>query len=226
MNRVRQFAPYLLLAFIAMLVVVGSSYDPTIMGLSSMAFGYALIDLKWSQGTQNLGGIVGDIYYCPIEDIASFPALSAAGVCETATSSLFVCKTGKKFIAIYHTAETGKIDSNSVGDIDGKGIENFIEFFYPGNKLDLKNFSRFALNTPCVVIAKNTSGEFEIIGVVNLDESTTTLTGDIPAYLESVNYSSGGKRADRKGKTFKFRQPGSPHDGILYKGTIPLTPAP
>lgn len=186
---------------------------------------YTLTNLTWAQGSQNLGGIVGVIYYAPIEDVETFPDLSAAGSGITDASDDFVMKTGKKFYTIYHTAETGKADSNTVGERDGKGIENMLEFFFPGSKQAVAEFTRFALNTPCVVVYKNTSGQHEVLGVVNLDGTNVTLTGDIPAYLESANRTTGAARADRRGTTFQFKQPGSPHNPIIYVGDIPLVAA-
>lgn len=186
---------------------------------------FTLTDLTWSQGAQNLGGLVGVIYYAPVEDIESFPQLNDVGENITAADSDFTMKEGKKFISIYHTSETGKADSNTVGERDGKGIENMLEFFFPGSKQAVAEFTRFALNTPCVVIYKNTNGQHEIIGVSNLDETTDELTGDIPAYLESANRASGAARADRRGTTFQFKQPGSPHNPIIYVGDIPLIAA-
>jgi hypothetical protein len=225
MEAVRKYGSYILLACVCVAIMAASSFNPAVSGVSLFGMAYVLTDLKWTQGQQNLGCIVGDIYYCPVEDILTFPVLTAAGSLETAAASNFVCKTGKEFISIYHTPETGKIDDNVIGEIDGKGFENFLDFFFPGSKLAVRDFTRFALNTPCVVIAKNTNGQYEIIGVVNLDETTTTLTGDIPAYLQTANGTTGAARADRRGRAFQFRQPGCPHPPIIYKGTIPLTPA-
>lgn len=186
------------------------------------ALAFTLTSIGWAQGSQNLGGIVGNIFYAPVEDIETFPDLEDDGGMITAEGSDFVMKDGKYFISIYHTAETGMGDDNSVGERDGKGIENMLEFFHPGNKIELEQFKRFALNTPAVVIYKDTHGQYRIIGVVNLDEENALLTGDIPAYMESVKSTTGKARADRKGSTFQFKQPGSPHSPIFYVGDIPL----
>lgn len=180
-----------------------------------------LANLGWSQGQQNMGGIIGDIYYAPIEDILTFPDASAAGKLDTIES--FVMKTGKKFITIYHTAETGKLDDATVGSRDGKSKENMLEFFFPGSKQDVAEFERFALNTPCVVICKDTNGNFRALGIGSFDDTTDVFTGDIPAYLESSSGSSGAARADRRGKTFQFKHSAN-HEAIYYKGTVPLTP--
>lgn len=182
---------------------------------------FTLADLGWTQGSENMAGIVGDILYCPIEDIETFPVLSASGKLDTAATPTgdFVCKTGKQFVRIYHTAETGKLDDAVVGERDGKSKENMLEFFFPGGKQEVAEFERFALNTPCVVICKDTSGFWRILGAVNLDNSNTTLTGDIPAYLESSSGTTGAARADRRGKTFQFKH-SAPHAPVFYKGSV------
>lgn len=191
-------------------------------GLPKGVLGLVLADLGWAQGSQNMGGIIGNIYYCPIEDIETFPQASAAGKLDTIES--FVCKSTKKFISIYHTAETGKIDDTTVGERDGKSKENMLEFFFPGSKQEVAEFERFALNTPCVVIAKDTNGNYRALGIGSFDEATDIFLGDIPAYLESSTGSTGAARADRRGKTFQFKHSAN-HEPIYYKGTIPLTPA-
>lgn len=194
------------------------------IGLPKNVLGIVLADLGWTQGSQNMGGIIGDIYYCPMEDIdeTQLPQASAAGKLDTIES--FVCKSTKKFIRIYHTAETGKIDDTTVGDRDGKSKENMLEFFFPGSKQEVAEFERFALNTPCVVIAKDTNGNFRALGIGSFDEATDVFLSDIPAYLESSTGSTGAARADRRGKTFQFKHSAN-HEPIYYKGTIPLTPA-
>jgi hypothetical protein len=183
----------------------------------------AFADVVWAQGNENMAGLVGNIYYCPIEDIDTFPDLSAAGSLDTAAMSNFVCKATKKFYQIYHTLDTGKLDDATVGERDGKSKENLLEFFFPGGKKEVAEFERQALNTPCVVICKDTEGNLRLLGAVNLDIAAVTITGDIPAYLESSSGTTGAARADRRGKTFQFKH-SAPHAPLFYKGSIPLVP--
>lgn len=239
MNKVRFITALFFVLTVAILFSMVSGIHPApifaaLLGLSYLAskcaptgaFLFTLTNLSWNQGQQNMGGIIGDIYYCPIEDIATFPLASAAGKLDTISGSTgnFTCKTGKKFISIYHTAETGKFDDATVGDRDGKSKENMLEFLFPGSKQDVNEFERFALNTPCVVICKDTSGNYRALGLGSFDDTTSVFTGDIPAYLESSSGTTGTGRADRRGKTFQFKHSAN-HAPIYYKGTIPLTPA-
>ncbi len=185
---------------------------------------FTLVDINHTQGQANMGGLVRKIYYAPIDDILTFPDLAAAGGVKTAALSNFVMKSTKEFVEIYFTDGTGKFDDTTVGDRDGRSKENLLEFFHPGNKEAILAFERFALNTPCVVIAVDSEGQQILFGVVNMDDSTDELTGDCPAYLESSNGTSGGARADRRGKTFQFKASAT-HGPLIYVGTIPLTPA-
>lgn len=167
-------------------------------------------DLVWAQGSDNMGGLRGKIFYCPIEDILTWPTIATDKISYTGN---FICKTGKNFVTIYHTLGTGKIDETTVGERDGKSIENLIEFFFPGGKKEVAAFKRKAQNTPAVVIGKDSDGNYRVIG-----------TEDLPAYLESASGTTGAASADRRGSTFQWKAE-SVAPPMFYEGTIPLTPA-
>jgi hypothetical protein len=167
-------------------------------------------DLVWVQGSDNMGGLRGKIYFCPVEDILTMPTIAADGITYTGN---ITCKTGKNFVAIYHTLGTGKIDETTVGERDGKSIENLIEFFFPGGKKEVAAFKRKVQNTPGIVIGKDSDNNFRVVGTL-----------DLPAYLESASGTTGAASADRRGSTFQFKAE-STHPPMFYEGTIPLTPA-
>jgi len=183
---------------------------------------YTFVDLKWPQGKDNMGGLIGDLYYCPVDDIdeASLPTLDADGITLTGN---FVCKSTKKFIQIYHTRGTGKLDDNSVGERDGMSRENICEFFFPGSEKEVEAFKRAAQNTPGVVICKDVDGNFRVLGAVALgDPAVVSLA--MPAYMQSASGTTGAASADRRGTTFQFKSE-APHAALFYDGTIPLTEA-
>jgi hypothetical protein len=185
---------------------------------------FTLVDLKWAPGQQNMGGLLSKAFYCPAAHIALLPDLSAVGKLDTAAADNITCTTGNKFIEVYSTPEKNKLDDNTVGEIDGKSKENQYEFFFPGDDQAVAEFERFALNTPAVLLVPDTRGNLRMLGAVNLDPNTVTLSFDIQANLIGSNGTSGAVRADLKGKTFQFKH-SAPHAPIFYKGTIPLTPA-
>lgn len=192
-------------------------------GVPAGAFFMAFTDVLWTQGSENMGSIKGFIMYCPIEDIddTALPVLSAVGKLDITVD--IACKVGKQFYRVYHTSETGKHDAALVGERDGKSSENMIEFNHPGSKEAVAEFVRKIANTPCVVIY--TDGAYKrVMGLHNADIATTTLSLEIPAYIEQANYTSGTKYADKKGTTFQIKQGG--HPALFYKGDIDVLLAP
>jgi hypothetical protein len=175
-------------------------------------------DLEWPQGKTNMGGLVGDVYAVPVEDIdeTQLPTLDADGVSLTGD---FVLKTDKKFSRIYHTKGTGKLDDNSVGERDGKSFENMAEFFFPGQEKVVAKWKKDYANTPMVVIVRETSGGMRAIGVCDLGGSISL---DLPAYIESLAGTTGAASADRRGTTFQVKAE-APHPPLYYSGAIDLT---
>lgn len=212
--------PILTVAGLAGLSYVVHAFNLIPQGSLFMAFA----DLLWTSGKDNMAGLIGEIYFCPKEDIATLPALSAVGSLETAPATDITCNTGKKFYRIYHTQETGKIDYNTVGETDGKSKQNLLSFFYPGDDATLAAQERLLQNSPGVYICKDTKGNLRILGVTNFDETTTELTLDSPAYLQTSNGTTGAAGADRRGTTFEVIHK-APHRPVFYKGDVPLTAA-
>lgn len=183
----------------------------------------AFEDLLWTQGQDNMGGLVGEAFFIPIEDVDTFPDLSAVGSLETVAATDIVPKSSKKWYRLYHTPETGKIDYNTVGELDAKSKENLLELFYPGDDAKLAEQERLLQNTPGLYACKDTKGNLRVLGLTNLDPSVVKLTLDSPANLVSSNGSTGAARADRRGTTFVVKHSAS-HRPVFYKGVIQLTP--
>jgi hypothetical protein len=182
-------------------------------------------DLLFTQGQDNLAGLVGEMYICPTEDIQTPPVLTAATSLKTSATAI-ACKTGKKFNRVYFTDETAKVESKPVGERDGKGSETMINGRFPAIGLELADFKRQAQNTPVVIIyrlARN--GKLYLLGVTQLDIAATALSLSIPAYFESGDSSTGEKRSDQNGALLGWKFTCA-HDPIEYAGTVPLTPAP
>ncbi len=113
--------------------------------------GVRLNDLLWTQGNDNLAGVVGEVWACPSDDIATPPVLTAATSLST-TSTSIVCKSTKKFARIYFTDETAKYEPKMIGERDGKGRESMISGRYPALGVELEDFCRQWQNTPAVII--------------------------------------------------------------------------
>lgn len=182
-------------------------------------------DLLFTPGSDNLAGLVGEVYVCPSADIATLPALAAATSLKTAASAI-TCNTGKKFSRVYFTDETAKVETKSVGERDGKGRETILTGRYPALGVELADFIRASQNTPSVVIYRAArNGKLYLLGVTQLDISTTVLSKEIPAYFETGDSASGEKRADQNGGLLGWKF-SCAHDPIEYASTVPLTPAP
>lgn len=185
---------------------------------------FALNDLLFTQGKDNLAGLVGEVYVCPSEDINTLPALAAATSLKTAAVAI-TCKTGKKFNRVYFTDETAMYTPKTIGERDGKGRESKVMGRYPALGTTLADFIRQYQNTPCVVIFRlAATGKLYMIGVSQLDIASTTLSLGIPAYFEEAEGSSGDKRESQTGTTIGWRYAGS-HDAIEYDSTVPLVAA-
>lgn len=181
-------------------------------------------DLLFAQGKDNLAGLVDKIFICPTEDINTIPALAAATSLKTAATDI-TCKSTKKFYQLYITDETGKIETKSVGERDGKGRESMLSGRYPKLGVELEDFIRSCQNTPVVIIYRlATNGKLYLLGVSQLDQTSTALSLAIPTYFEAGDSSSGEKRADQNGALLSWKFSAG-HGPIEYAGTVPLVAA-
>jgi hypothetical protein len=181
-------------------------------------------DLLFTQGQDNLSGVVGELYIAPSADILTLPALAAASSLKTAATNIAM-KSTKKFQRLYITDETGKVDTNPVGERDGKGRETILTGRYPAMGVELEDAIRQYQNTPSVLIyrlARN--GKLYLLGVSQLDISSTVLSLDIPAYFDQGAGSSGDARSAQNGALLGWKFTAA-HGPIEYAGTVPLTPA-
>ena len=181
-------------------------------------------DLLFTQGNDNLSGIVGEIYHSPSADILTPPVLAVATSLKT-TAVDIVMKSTKKFQRLYITDETGKIDVGPVGERDGKGRESVLVGRYPAMGTELEDFIRQVQNTPAVLIyrlARN--GKLYILGISQLDIASTALSLNIPAYFDQGAASSGDGRASQNGALLGWKFTAA-HGPIEYAGAVPLVPA-
>lgn len=183
----------------------------------------AFEDILWTQGSDNMGGLVGDLYFVPIEDIdfTTPPTLNADGV--TITGNI-VLKASKQWFKIYHTVGTGKIEDKIVGERDGKSFENMCEFKFPGDTKDLVAFKRQIKNTPIALLGRDAQGAYRVMGIsiVKATGGSDVLVLDYPAYIEQADGTTGAQSADAKGHTFQVKCAAN-HPPLFYEGTIDRT---
>lgn len=174
-------------------------------------------DLLFTQGQDNLAGVVGDIGVVATEDILTLPALALASSLKTSAVDV-VFKTGKKAAKVYMTDETGKVETKGVGERDGKARETMLTLRFPAAGTALEDFIRQCQNTPSVVfyrLARN--GKIFMIGVSQLDITSTELSTAIRAYFETGDSSTGEKRTDQNGALLGWKFTAA-HGPIEYAG--------
>jgi len=177
----------------------------------------AFEDINWMQEAQNIAGLVGDILFIPIDDVQSLPALPAAGD-QVITQNLSL-KSGKRWYRMYHVPETGKIDANSAGELDGLGLTVMLEFMIPGNANAIARFKRQILNTRAVWAYQETDGKYRLLGVSALSRSSTALTLDLYAHCRQANSGLGAARPDRRGALFNVVF-NAVHEPLIYNGSF------
>jgi hypothetical protein len=176
-------------------------------------------DLLFTQGQDNLAGLADLIYLTASVNIKTLPDLAVANSLKTAAADI-VCVTGTKFTRVYYTDETGKVETKSIGERDGKGRQTTLTAHYPALGVESADFISDVQNTPVVILyrlARN--GKFYMMGVNRLDKSSVKLSGSLPAYFDNGDASSGEKHSDQNGVTLGWIWSGS-HDPIEYAGTI------
>ena len=173
-------------------------------------------DILWTDGQDNDAGLASELYYAPLADVATFPAVIAVPTNfdeKVTVSSDFVMQSGKQFFQIYGTLEKGSVISTLVGERDGKSFENMAKFVHPGNKPYLLGFLEYLKNTNLVFIVKELDGQMRIIG-----------SEDLPAKIDAAESTTGEAVADLKHIEITVKSIG--RIAPVYTGTVPLTPAP
>lgn len=153
------------------------------------------------------------LYYAFVEDILTFPTLDDPETALTFESLVefaeaIVMKPGKQFFEYYGTMEESELKTTIVGPRDGKGFENSIEWSYPGNDSKALGFMAATANRPCVYIAVEKNNVARVVGAP-----------DDPAFLESLDATSGKKVADGRKSVMMAKASGATPSPIY---TLPL----
>lgn len=179
-----------------------------------------LNDITWETGRQNMGGLRDAIYVTPADnvDLTTPPALDVDG--KTITGDITL-KAQKKFFKLYFTKGTGKLDFNSVGERDGKSLENMAEFNVPGTDAANLAVMDSMLNGAFVAIVKDGTS-LKVLGLSKDEDGN--LSVDFPVYFETLTGTTGGQAADKRGSTLVLKSE-CPHTPLIYTGAIDLDDA-
>lgn len=103
-----------------------------------------------------------EIIIYEVDDIDVFPATDADGVKMIAQ---FVTKAGKFPVKIYSTKSKTEAGYDSNGDEDNVSIMSKIMLQYPGNKLEVKEFTQRMLGKDVIILHKACGDSFyEVVG--------------------------------------------------------------
>lgn len=192
-------------------------------------------DVAWTEGQDNMPGLVGDIYFIPkiAVDISAL-TIDDDGVTISGNISIALDPADGitplgRINTIYTTENTSNVTDSDQGEWDGKYTQNMLTWFTPGSFKELESYKRMVRNTPGVYIAKDSKGNWRVLGIYATenpayDPGVTPKylpSLDIPARINTINGTHGTRGGDRKGTTFEVIQD-APHAALFYPGTLPV----
>lgn len=167
--------------------------------------------LEFEEGTNNMGGLRPIGYYGFTANVDVFPEVSATPTDLedniTITEDI-VMKAGKTMVAMYGTAETGKLDGASQGERDGRSTKRTASWFIPGNKKQALGAAKAFLNRNMFFLYREQDGKLRLQG-----------SPSFPAEVAPSD-STGAAVTDRKGVTFEITDNGFGPCPV-YEGVIP-----
>jgi hypothetical protein len=176
-----------------------------------------LADILHVSGSDNTAGVQQKVMFAKLEDIDILPQpdvddSAGSGALDglVTISQNIRMKPYKKFNELYVTLETGKIDSNSQGELDGMSFKNVLDFFHPGSSAQILGFAQWAKNSDLIFLVPESDGQVRILGHKGY-----------PAKMTKAQVTTGAKGADRKGNGFTFestRKGPAP----IFKGHVDL----
>lgn len=159
-----------------------------------------LSDIILADGADNSPGISINIAFALVSDLISVPTPVLEDTLGMGTSTDLVTITtdavtveGAVFYKMRGVVETGKIESNLVGENKSKSFENMVEVFIPGNSREVLGAITRVRNANLIVWVKDRDGDIRQIG-----------TAGFPAQLVSSPGGSGDARGSQKGFTLTF----------------------
>ena len=87
-------------------------------------------------------------------------------------------------VQVYCTPAKGKLDGNTVGEIDGLSNENIVEIFYPGTGKEqaCAEWKAYKLNRAVGLKVADTNGNNRLVGICSLNPETVDLSVELPAF--------------------------------------------
>lgn len=179
---------------IAAIVVAQVNLDAAASLAFALPVGFG--PLKWTCGSENMGGYKNRLLFIPACSVTAAPQLPSsiteAADLVTASGAFTFIESGDKPIFIYATDKTVKLDAENQGETDGQSFRQFGEFFHPGSKAEAAAFARKVNNTAGYLIIEDPDGTQYLVGSPGL-----------PCTIKP-SFAGGAARTDRKGFMFTF----------------------
>ncbi|OIN59801.1 hypothetical protein [Arsenicibacter rosenii] len=159
----------------------------------------------------NMGGLSERLWFARKVDIQTWSAPAASPASPYILTSAFQMKTGKKFYECYITQDTGDLELQSIGEVDGKSFKPVLKAFYPGLEDAAITFFNQIKNDVIIVIAELPDGKMLQLGNERFSMRVS------PNFKTGVN--SG------RGRGMEFEVTGFIPYIYRYAATVPVTPA-
>jgi hypothetical protein len=184
------------------------------LGAPALAMAFAYGDLQFENEHNNMGGLTTVMYIGLSYDIATWPTLPSSPTSYADKVTLegsFAMESTKKFISVYATPETAKMEPENQGEVDGQSFRQKGEFLYPGTLEDAIGFAAAINNARgCIIGVDPNTGKRYVVG-----------SKDRPVYFKP-SVTTGGAAADRRGVKIEFWSD-SFVPFAFYNGAIPLS---
>lgn len=168
-----------------------------------------LIDLEKPTG-HNTAGITATIYYQLADNVETFPAPAGTDMGALAVlASDIVLAPGNVWKQLYCTLETGSVQSEMVGERDGRCFRNTLTISHPGNSPEILGFLEYVKNSRLICIARDIDGQYRLVG-----------SKFLPATLKAATAGTGNTIDSRKAALIEIEALG--RIAPIYEGAIQL----
>lgn len=167
---------------------------------------------------ENMGGIAQKVAYGFWADVETWPTKpdSPLDVEENGVlTGEIVMKEATNMFEMYLTDDTGELNIESVGEVDGKSFVMHLNLFHPGLQKKILGFINAAKNDNLFFVVTDAEGQKYLMG----DEMRPAVYQGAPD-----GGGTGKETAARKGMSMEFTY--KTPNVYVYDGLIPLEPAP
>ena len=180
-------------------------------------------DIIWEEGSENMGGLIGDVYFIPAS-AADISGLTCTDGISLIGNIVPVDEEVQQAIRIYATEGTVQLTDVQQGEIDGESVLTTLMFFFPGSTAASAALKRKLKTGRGIWFAKDTNGVMRCLGLTAIQIpsalGTYTVNKDIVARMTAAEGTHGSRGDERKGTMFTITYT-SVHEPLFYPGVLP-----